>query len=183
MKVTILNGNPSYENDSFDNYLNVLSDRLISQSHEVALFDIKAKDIKPCTGCWTCWLKTPGLCAHKDDAHDMRREYIHSDFVLYATPIVMGFTSALLKKVLEKLIPLYHPYVEIFNGESGHRKRYDSYPSIGILLQRLDDTDEEDVKIVADYLERTVYQFHSRHIFTKLIDNPVEEVQDAINNL
>ncbi len=30
------------------------------------LLDLTKADIKDCTGCWTCWLRKPGRCAHKD---------------------------------------------------------------------------------------------------------------------
>ena len=70
-------------------------------------------DVRYCVGCFGCWVKTPGECVSKDGSHDIRREVINSDLVLFASPLIMGFTSALLKKAHDKLIPLIHPYFEL----------------------------------------------------------------------
>jgi len=113
MKITILNGNPDVNNAKFDNYLKNLSDLLESSNHTVTILKLREWDIKYCTGCFGCWVKTPGECVVPDDTRDIRREYIHSDFVLFASPVIMGFTSALLKKAHDKRIPLLHPYFEL----------------------------------------------------------------------
>ena len=104
MQITILNGNPDVDNTLFDDYLKRLSDALASDGHTVTAFELRAMDIKYCNGCWGCWVKTPGECAVKDESRDVRRAAIHSDLVLWASPVIMGFYSALLKKVADKFI-------------------------------------------------------------------------------
>jgi multimeric flavodoxin WrbA len=89
MKITILNGNPNADNVKFDNYLKELSDLLDSNNHTVTILKLREMDIKYCTGCFGCWVKTPGECVVADDMRDIRREYIHSDFVLFTSPVIM----------------------------------------------------------------------------------------------
>ncbi len=48
----------------------VLNPFLIGLRQEGAQIDIALlgkKDIKRCAGCFTCYVKTPGQCVHKDD--------------------------------------------------------------------------------------------------------------------
>ncbi len=72
-------------------------------------------------------MQTPGECVAKDDSALVCRELVRSDLALFASPVIMGFPSALLKKTGEKLIPLIHPYFAIDRGEVHHRARYDHY--------------------------------------------------------
>ena len=120
MKITILNGNPYADHVAFDNYIRDLSQHLELHYHTVNVFNLKEMDIKHCVGCFSCWVKTPGKCITKDNSDGICRAYINSDLILFASPVIMGFTSALLKKTHEKLLPLVHPYLEFVQTEVRH---------------------------------------------------------------
>jgi multimeric flavodoxin WrbA len=181
MKITILNGNPNAGNVKFDNYLKSLSDLLESNKHTVTILQLREMDIRYCIGCWGCWVKTPGECIVTDGSGDICREYINSDLVLFASPVIMGFTSALLKKAHDKLIPLIHPYFEIVQNETHHLARYDKYPLMGLLLEKGKDTDGEDIEIISDIYRRDAINFKTSFCFTKLTDDSVEELANEIN--
>ena len=183
MKITILNGNQNTENVKFDNYLKSLSDLLESSNHTVTTLELKEMDIKLCIGCFNCWVKTPGECRVADDSRDVCREYINSDFVLFASPIIMGFTSTLLKKAHEKLLPLLLPYLELVQNESHHVSRYEKYPKIGLLLEKEKDTDDEDLKIITDIYKRNAINFKTSFCLTKFITDSAEEVTNEINSI
>jgi multimeric flavodoxin WrbA len=119
----------------------------------------------------------------QDDSHDICRAVIHADWVVFASPVRMGFTSALLKQAQDKMIPLLHPYIEIIQGECHHRKRYDAYPKLGLLLQRSRDTDQEDLDIIEQIYQRFALNFRSRLYFMKTTDDPIDEVCHAIDTL
>lgn len=142
MNITILDGNPSPDNIAFDGYLGGLAEALQSGGHAVTVLPLRDMEIQTCTGCWGCWVKTPGECVAKDDSAEVCRAAIHSDLVLHASPVIMGFYSALLKKAADKMIPLVHPYVTADQGEAHHWARYDRYPLLGLLLQREANTDD-----------------------------------------
>ena len=180
MKITILNGNPDVNNIAFDIYLKELSDELTSDNHAVTNFVLRDMDTSYCTGCFDCWVKTPGQCRTADAGRDINRAYINSDFVLWASPVIMGFYSALLKKVTDKFVGLVHPYVEFVDGEAHHLARYDNYPLAGLLLEKGMDTDDEDIRIISDIHQRTALNFKTTSAFTKLTADPVEEVAAAI---
>ncbi|MBA7664260.1 hypothetical protein ES703_72317 [subsurface metagenome] len=183
MKITILNGNPNAGNIKFDSYLKEFSDLLESSKHTVTILKLREMDIRYCIGCFGCWVKTPGECVVKDDSRDICRECINSDLVVFASPIIMGFTSALLKKAHDKLIPLIHPYYELVQNEVHHLARYDKYPLMGILLEKGKDTDEEDIKIISDIYRRDAINLKTSFCFTRLTDDSVEEVANEINRI
>jgi multimeric flavodoxin WrbA len=183
MKVTILNGNPDASNTIFDDYLNKLSDTLSSDSNEVIIFTLRDMNLKYCRGCWGCWVQTPGECVVKDDTRKIRRQYINSDLVLFASPVFMGFTSALLKRAHDKLLALIHPYLELVDGEVHHLARYDKYPLMALLLEKGEDVDEEDIKIISDIYRRDAINFKTSFCFTKFTSDSVEEVSNEINSL
>jgi multimeric flavodoxin WrbA len=113
----------------------------------------------------------------------MCRAVINADFVLLASPMTMGFPSALLKKTVEKLLPLIHPYIAVVQGEAHHRSRYDKYPLMGLLLEKSGDTDAADQQIVSDIFSRTALNFKTQLAFTELTSTPVDTVAEAIANV
>jgi len=185
MKVTILNGDPDPDNQKFDDYIDNLIKLLELSDNSVVYFKLREMKILPCRGCFGCWLKTPGQCIYKDDSHDICREIINSDLVLFAAPLVMGFPSAVLKIAMDKFIPLLLPYIELVNNkECHHEKRYDKeYPLIGVIIEKEDDTDSEDIEIVSDIFVRFAIDFKTSLRFVKQTDIPVQEVSDEINSI
>ena len=135
MKITILDGQNTKEDTSWVSYLQSLVSRLENNGHDVKHVILMKKNIHTCTGCFGCWVKTPGVCVIADDSQAINREVIQSDFVLWASPLVMGFPSAHLKTKMDRTIPLVHPYFEVVNDEAHHLARYEKYPVFGLLIQ------------------------------------------------
>jgi multimeric flavodoxin WrbA len=183
MRIAVLNGNPRANGGGFDDYVGRLADTLRSNSHEVDVLPLRDMDIKPCAGCLECWTKSPGLCKIDDDSHDVCRSYINSDLVLFASPIMMGFTSALLKRATDKLVPLLPYHIELVEGEMHHAARYDRYPRMALLLETEVDTDDEDMAIISDIYARDALNLKSSLAFTRLVSDPVEEVAREADRL
>lgn len=183
MKITILNGNPDGRNKDFDLFIEKLCIFLEKERHKVKHLKLRGMDIKYCTGCWGCWVKTPGECLFPDDSRTVCEESINSDLVLFASPIIMGFTSALLKKTMDKMIPLVHPYIELVQKECHHKVRYDKYPRLGLLFEKTGQTDDEDIAITVSLFERLSLNFKSQLSLVWDTAKPVQEFIDEINNL
>ena len=73
-----------------------------------------------------------------------------SDLVVFASPVVAGFISALLKRFTDRLIPLVLPYFTILENEIHHVSRYEKRPSLGVIVFAGEDTDSEDLEIIFD---------------------------------
>lgn len=181
MNVLILNGNPDVENRDFDKYLNRLKNEFDNDKDKINIIYIRDQNVIHCTGCWSCWVKTPGKCKIKDDTYAIREAYIKSDMVIFASPITMGFISSGLKKVMDKLIPLLHPYTEIVRKEVHHKKRYAKYPLIGLLYENMS-RDPEDIKITTDIFVRFALNFRSVLIFSFSISTDMLDVIDEIDS-
>ncbi len=178
MNVTILNGSP--KQGALDVYLNKLIPLLEKSGHTATHVVLCDMHIAACRGCFGCWVKTPGRCVLKDDTDVLDRTIINSDFVLWASPLIMGFPSALFKTALDKHLPLIHPYMEIDRGEIHHLKRYPRYPRIGMLLEREAGTDEKDLQIVSGVCARTALNFKSRLEFVETLPCPPEALVERI---
>jgi multimeric flavodoxin WrbA len=178
MKITILNGNP--QPTAFDEYLSQLTAALEAQGHAVTRLDLREMTLRYCVGCWGCWVKTPGECVNRDASLDMDRAVINSDFVLWASPLKMGFPTELLKRALDKHLPLIHPYIVADQGEAHHLKRYDRYPRVGLLLEKGADSDARDLQIVTDIQCRTALNFKTRLEFSLTTETSADDLARRI---
>lgn len=179
MRITILNGEPDAAS-SFQQYLSGVAKRLKSSDHAVTMLDLRELDLKGCSGCFGCWVKTPGECVKRDDSARVCRAAIGSDLLLMASPMTMGFTSALLKRATDQMIPLIHPYFVIEGGEVHHLARYAAYPEFGLLMGAGSDTDAEDIEITTAIWKRTARNLKSRLAFTAVSNRSAEEVADEL---
>lgn len=182
MKITILNGNTNPHNYAFEEYLGRLKASLEAHQHQVTLLPLREMEIRYCIGCFCCWVKTPGECFAQDQSSQVLSAMLHSDFTVWASPLVMGYPSATLKRLMDKSIPLIHPYVVVDQNEAHHRARYSRYPRLGLLLAKEADTDAEDIRIVTDMFSRTALNMKSALEFSLLTDQPVELVVQAISS-
>lgn len=159
-KICLIDAGLSPEGSSFGR-LNKLVAELKEQGHQVQSIRLTTKKIIPCTGCWGCWVKTPGVCLFEDDSKAIRTAVIQSDLVLFASPLLLGYPLSSLKHLFDKLIPLLLPYIELVENENHHVSRYEAYPALGFLFEKELDTDSEDLEILLDLLKRMALNFKS----------------------
>ncbi|NTU71461.1 MAG: flavodoxin family protein [Coriobacteriia bacterium] len=179
MLITILNGEPDAGSE-FDAYVQEYAAQLEVEGHDVTTLDLRDLDIKGCTGCWGCWVKTPGECARKDESARVCTQVLASDLTVLASPVHMGFTSSLLKRTADQMIPLVHPYFTIEGGEQHHRARYARYPLFGLVLGPTDDTDAEDLEITEHLWSRMARNIKTRVAFTTIATTPVKEATNEL---
>ena len=179
MQIAILNGEPDSTSE-FQRFLSSVTQRLTEAGHAVHLLTLRKLDLKGCSGCWGCWVKTPGECVKRDDSAQVCRAAIRADLLLLASPMRMGFTTALLKRTLDQMIPLVHPYLEVEGGELHHRARYARSPKLGLLLGLNDSSDAEDIEITTAIWSRTARNLKSSMVFAVCTNRSAEEVADEI---
>ena len=164
-----------------DPYINRLQEKLNTAGHDARVVVLRDLKIGYFTGCFNCWIKTPGMCSIQDDAIDITRQYIASDHVILASPLIMGFVSSLLKSAMDRNICLVHPHLEDVDGEVHHKKRYDNYPRISYLLEKEATTDDEDIEIATDIFRRQAVNVWTSLGFVHFTKTPVEEILHAID--
>ena len=92
---------------------------------DVEIINVAGENIKPCTGCYACWEKTPGTCCIADDMHHLLQKYIASDLVIWSFPLYHYGAPSKIKAFMERLLPINMPYIEENNGRPNHPSRYD----------------------------------------------------------
>jgi len=92
---------------------------------EVEYIRLKEKKIAHCSGCYTCWSKTPGVCRYKDDMPELLVKLREADLVVYVTPLFIYSVNARLKTFLDRSIPNIKPYMVAKEGVTYHPKRYE----------------------------------------------------------
>jgi len=98
---------------------------------KVELITLNGDEIKPCLGCFKCWVKTPGLCVMTEDcANTVARGEIQSDILIIISKIKYGGYSYDIKSFLDRSIPNISPFFETINGEMHHKMRYKRFPII-----------------------------------------------------
>ena len=129
------------------------------RTDEVEVVTLRERAIAMCTGCFGCWTRTPGECVIKDDARDVLRSYVGSDFVVYVAPVTFGGYSSLLKAMLDRFIPVLDPRFTIVGGEVHHRLRYRRYPKT-VVLGTLPSPDPEAERLFANLVARNGLNLH-----------------------
>lgn len=96
---------------------------------EVQTIVLNSDEIKPCLGCFSCWVKTPGLCIMTNDsANSVSREQMQADILVILSKLTYGGFSPDVKAFLDRCIPNISPFFEIYHGEMHHRLRYEKFP-------------------------------------------------------
>jgi multimeric flavodoxin WrbA len=176
MEILVLDGNPDPAHRAWEEYLGAFAKALDRVGAGVRTCTLREMDIHYCTGCWSCWWKTPGLCTFKDDMTGVYPVMLASDLVVWASPLVLGNVSALTKKAQDRFIPLLHPYIELVNGESHHRRRYPKDIDMGLIIETADGDTREDAEIVRHMHERLALNGRGRLRFFATTARGAEEV-------
>jgi putative sterol carrier protein len=91
---------------------------------ETEVIYLKDLEIKHCIGCFTCWIKTPGVCVHKDDMPAILDKMVQAEVIVYATPLYVFTVSGLMKDFMDRIIPLAQPYIIQRGHHYIHPPRY-----------------------------------------------------------
>ena len=124
-KILVIQGSPRKEGVSkTDVFAKAFAEGCIQAGAEVDTVYLREKKINQCVGCFTCWTKTPGQCVFKDDVAGIMQQENDADLVILASPLYHYGIIALLKKYIERTMPLILPYlIEREDGETTHPSR------------------------------------------------------------
>ena len=113
-------GEKGYTYKTLDRFLDGVRDGGI----EPEILFLHKYQIKPCIGCFSCWVKTPGTCIHKDDMPALREKVGKADLVVYAQPLYVFNVPGITKHFLDRMIPGLDPrLVERPDGSTRHPLR------------------------------------------------------------
>ena len=80
--------------------------------------------IRPCCGCFGCWIKTPGQCVLKDRYSVLPVQLAKSSGLITICQGTYGGLNPFVKNVLDRSIGYLHPNFTIRGREMHHQMRY-----------------------------------------------------------
>ena len=125
MKVFAVNSSPRVGTVS---KTEIMVDALVEGMREkgahVDVVNLLKCKINYCVGCLTCWTKTPGKCAQRDDmAEELFQLYVESDLCVLATPLYHYTLNAEMKAFIERTLPVVEPFFVEKDGVTTHPLR------------------------------------------------------------
>jgi multimeric flavodoxin WrbA len=160
MKATIYDGFDNHDADCRQ-LIQAVTAQLEEAGYEIDFLTLKDMKIGYCTGCFGCWIKTPGVCVLNDEGRAIAKSGIESDLVVALTPVTFGGYSSSLKKALDRWAPNLSPFFETRGGEIHHKRRYDHYADTAI-IGLLRSPDDEAEKVFESLAARNKLNFFGR---------------------
>ena len=133
MKVIVINGSPHGDKGNTALILAPFLEGMEQAGGDVEVFYTNKLDIKPCLGDHVCWFKTPGKCIHRDDMATLLGELCSADIWVLATPVYVDGMSGPIKTLVDRLIPLEQPIIELRDSHCRHPAR-DNYQTSKLVL-------------------------------------------------
>ncbi|MFX1478088.1 MAG: NAD(P)H-dependent oxidoreductase [Promethearchaeota archaeon] len=130
IKIVVFDGGPRNNKFSKTSFMvNNFIEGAKEAGANVEYFKLKDYNIHDCSGCYTCWTKTPGECIHKDDMTMLRKKLRKADLVVFASPLYIFNVTGILKRFMDRLCPILKPYM--LSDKQGFIKHPDRYPESG----------------------------------------------------
>lgn len=113
MKVVAINGSPHGDQGNTALILGPFVEGMQAAGAQVKVFLTKTMTVHPCQGDYACWVRTPGQCFQQDDMQTLISELLDANIVVLATPLYVDGMSGPLKMVMDRMIPMGCPTIEL----------------------------------------------------------------------
>ena len=123
--------------------------KALIQDKEVEIIDTSDMKIAHCMGCNQCWLKTPGICAIKDDYEVILKKLVEVDNLWIVSDTQFGFLDYKGKRLMDRIMPMLNMTVGFRDGWMRHELRYHPL-NIGLLYKGT-----ADQTLMEDWCKRT----------------------------
>jgi len=118
--VLAINASPHMDRGNTGLILKPFLEGMREAGAQVELLYTRKLEVKPCRGCFTCWIKTPGKCVQKDDMEAVLSKLREADVWVFATPVYFDGVSGPLKNLMDRMTPFLRLYAEERDGHSRH---------------------------------------------------------------
>lgn len=134
-KIVVFDGGPRSKKYSKTTFMvNHFCNGAKSAGAEIETIKLKDMNINPCTGCYTCWTKTPGECIFKDDMADLLLKMRKADLILFVSPLYTFSVTGIMKNFLDRTLPQIKPYMLVEDGLTRHPGRYPKDKTQGFVV-------------------------------------------------
>ena len=137
-KILVLNGSPKKEKSATLNVTKAFANGMLSTGdYEIEYINLSDLNIKPCTGCLSCWGKTEGECVIKnDDIIKIKEKILNADIFIESYPLFFFGMPGTMKVFTDRMLSMMKTYrgqQSPENGESFHGIRYDKNPKFIVI--------------------------------------------------
>ena len=164
MKIFAVNGSPNMKKGMTHILLENFLEGAREAGAEVETVFLQKKKINYCLGCFNCWVKTPGVCVHKDDMPELTEKVRQADCVVIGTPLYVDGMTAQTKTFIDRMMPLADPHFELVDGHYRHPRRYGENPPDVVLVSVCGFYERDNFDGLIDHVSRVCRNMQSRFI-------------------
>lgn len=130
MNILVINGSPKGGKSNTYRLTTAFLEGMKQERQDICVKELSVSNmnIKPCTGCFSCWNKTPGQCFIQDDMRQVIEDMLWADITVWSFPLYYYSVPGSLKNLIDRQLPMVLPFMEETEGQigsGGHPCRYD----------------------------------------------------------
>lgn len=133
---------------------------LLIHQPQAQIIPLREQKIGNCAGDFFCWVRNPGICNVDDDNRKIAAQIMHSNLLVFLTPVTFGGYSTQLKRMVDHMIPLISPFFALRQGEIHHQRRYTRYPRL-LVIGWLPAPEERAEAIFHHLVQRNAINFYA----------------------
>ena len=138
MKILVLNGSPKGEKSATLNVTKAFVNGIKEKTNAIVEYvNLSELNIKPCTGCLSCWGRTEGECVIKnDDILPFKNKILEADIFIESFPLFFFGMPGTMKVFTDRMLSMMNTYrgqKSPLNGESFHGIRNKSVPKFIVI--------------------------------------------------
>lgn len=146
-------------------YTEQINALLANNDFDIEIIDTANMKIAHCMGCNQCWLKTPGVCAIKDDYETIVKKLVKVDNLWIVSDTHFGFLDYRGKRILDRIMPMLNMYIIFRDGWMRHQLRYHSL-NVGVIYKG-----DGDQQMLEEWCNRTAANLGGRSLGVLAIDD------------
>lgn len=122
MRILALNASPNHTKGNTHAVLRPFLDSAAEHGAEVQTVLVADLDVQPCRGCFACW-RGAGECVIRDDMDSLRPQIATAEVLVLGAPLYLDAIPGPLKTVVDRLLPLAQPRIELVKDHCRHPRR------------------------------------------------------------
>ena len=144
---------------------------------EIEIINTSEMNIAQCIGCNQCWLRTPGVCAIRDDYESIVKKLVNTRNLWIVSDTRFGFIDYRGKKVLDRIMPMLNMYLTFRDGWMRHELRYHAL-NVGLIYKG-----NGNQELLEEWCQRTAANLGGRSLGVIALDKdplPIEASHEIV---
>jgi multimeric flavodoxin WrbA len=134
MNVLVINSSPFSRRSNTALILNAFLSGVRENGGNIEIVELKKLSINPCRGDLHCWFHSKGKCVQNDDMTSLLQKFTRADIIVFSTPVYCDGVPGQLKIMMDRLVVLGNPFLELLDDHTRHPLPPDHVPKKFILI-------------------------------------------------